>query len=134
MTSPSPQPFRRLHPIRRIRFVNERVRTTTPPPPRQQPPGPLHVLTRVAIHEAFEHVALGMACTLPMLLQETRRRGVADNDVRRLLSEEETEMACRQGTEMHFQCFRSRAGVFYVTRDTGPRNRLASAAEGFAEL
>lgn len=103
-------------------------------PAVQQRRDPLPPTKRAAIHDAFNRVALSLSCTLPMLLEETRRRGIADEDVRRLLSEEETEMACSRGTEMHFQCFRSDAGVFYITRDTGPRNQLASAAEGFAEL
>lgn len=133
MSSDSSRPFRRHHPIRRLRFFNQRLPRKAAPPLTRHPK-PLSLTIRVAIHDAFEHVALSMSCTLPMLLKETRRRGIADDDVRRLLSQEETEMACRRGSDMHFQCFRSRDGVFYVTRDTGSRNRLASSAEGFAEL
>ncbi len=98
------------------------------------PPKTIDDITRAEVHVAFNRVALSMSCTLPMLLAETRARGIADDDVRTVLAIEETEAAGGQGSDMHFQCFRSNAGVFYITRDTGPNNQLATSAEGFAEL
>jgi len=57
------------------------------------PPCPVpktdQVSIRDQVHEAFEHVAMGNGCTLPMLLEETQERGIADNDVRHVIQCEE---------------------------------------------
>lgn len=82
---------------------------------------------RNAVHAAFDHVALSLSCTIPMLIEETRRRGIADEDVRRILEEDEAEANEGIESDMHLLCYRSNAGVPYVTRDTAAGNeRLAT--------
>ncbi len=89
---------------------------------------------RTQVHEAFDLVALSLSCTLEMLLEETRARGIPDNDVAYVLACDERDAASGCGTDMHFQCFRSNVGRIYITRNTGPNNFLASSFEAFAEL
>ncbi len=89
---------------------------------------------RSQVHSAFDYVALSLSCTLSMLLQETRARGISDDDVRYVLACDERDAASGLGTDTHFQCFRSNAGQIYITRNTGPTNFLASSFEAFAQL
>ncbi len=89
---------------------------------------------RNQVHEAFDFVALSLSCTLEMLLEETRARGIPDTDVSYVLACDERDAASGCGTDMSFQCFRSNAGRIYITRNSGPSNFLASSFEAFAEL
>ena len=89
---------------------------------------------RNQVHEAFDFVAYSLSCTLEMLLEETRARGIPDTDVCYVLACDERDAASGCGTDMHFQCFRTNAGRIYITRNTGPSNFLASCFEAFAEL
>ncbi len=89
---------------------------------------------RTQVHQAFDFVALSLSCTLEMLLEETRARGIADDDVAYVLACDERDAASGCGTDMHFQCFRSNVGRIYITRNTGPTNFLATSFEAFAQL
>lgn len=85
------------------------------------------------IHAAFDHVALSMSCTVAMLLEETRSRGLKDSDVCNVLSLDALNSAAGEYSDMHFECGRSNAGVLYITRDTAARNDRTFAFEAFAE-
>ncbi len=117
-----------------FRIPNSPCRSTTGESSSSDDPDPPEPTLRDQVHAAFDRVALSLSCTLPMLLEETRRRGIADDAVSEVLLADETAAAGGTGTDMHFQCYRSNAGVFYITRDTGPTNQLATSTEGFAEL
>ena len=86
------------------------------------------------VHEAFDYVALGAACTLPMLLDETRKRGVDDDDVLEVLSNDETLLSFHMGNDKRFRCCRNDRGDLFIERDSGVNARLASAYELFAEV
>jgi len=106
----------------------------TDPDPQKHEVQQRYAAVRKQVHEAFDHVALSLSCTLPMLLGETRSRGIKDDDVRNILAADETEAASRLGSAMRLQCYRSNAGVLYITRDTAPDNQQASSFDAFAEL
>ena len=71
------------------------------------------------VHDAFEHVAFCSVCTLPMLLEETRARGIDDDDVRDLISDEESNLSFQCGGDRQFRCCRSAKGEFFIERDSG---------------
>ena len=89
---------------------------------------------RTQVHEAFDFVAYSLSCTLEMLLEETRARGIPDTDVAYVLACDERDAATGCGTDMHFQCFRTTAGRIYISRNSGPNNFLATSFEAFSEL
>lgn len=90
---------------------------------------------RDSVHSAFEHVALNFSCTLPMLLGETRKRGISDEDVREVIGEDEVHAAEMLNNTRRLQCFRSAAGVPFINRDTGVGGYwLASVNELFADM
>lgn len=93
-----------------------------------------YAFVRQEVHAAFEFVALSLSCTLPMLLEETRRRGLSDDDVRTVLTIDEQDVERGIESDMHLRCFRSNAGTLYLTRDTAARNDAASSFEAFVEL
>lgn len=94
----------------------------------------VYATVREEIHRAFDHVALSMSCTLPMLLAATRARGIKDEDVLSVLTLDELSAADGEESDMHLHCYRSGAGVLYITRDTAAPNRRARVYEGFARL
>lgn len=87
---------------------------------------------RATVHAAFDHVALSLSCTLESLLQETRTRGLLDDDVRKILEVDEAESLGGHDSDMHLLCYRSNAGVVYVTRDTAAENEPVSTTTAFA--
>lgn len=89
---------------------------------------------RAQLDAAFDHVALSFSCTLPMLLEETRARGLNDDDIRHLLSLDELDFGTDASTDQHYHCARSNAGTPYITRDTAPVNEPISSFELFTEF
>lgn len=89
---------------------------------------------REQIHHAFDHVALSLSCSLIMLLQETRSRGIYDDSVQHILTLDTAAAASGGESDMHLQLFRSNAGVTYVTRNTAPPNERVSPVAAFTEL
>lgn len=88
-------------------------------------------IVRAQVHAAFDEVALSYSCTLPTLLQATRRLGLQDNDVRTILVLDELDEQDGVESDRHFRCYRSNTGVLHLTRDTAAPNERASVLEVF---
>ena len=101
------------------------------PAPQVPDDRPLHE----RIHEAFYSVAFGSTCTLPVLLAETRRLGISDEEVHETISKDETTMATHCDTNRpYLQCFRNRQGVCFLETTEGGFGKLASINELFQDL
>ncbi len=86
---------------------------------------------RDQVHDAFDHVGMGLSCLLPVLLKETRERGIHDDDVKGIIQSDEYYGVNGNG----FHCERTAQGVGFVTVSSGGGAcRMASANELFAEL
>ncbi len=92
------------------------------------------VSVRDQVHDAFERVAMGSSCTLPMLLVETRSQCIDDQEVRDIISSDETNLSCQMGNDRQFRCCRTQSGQLYIERDSGVGNRIASVFELFAAV
>lgn len=88
--------------------------------------------TRDRVHECFSSVAMGLSSTLSMLLEATRAAGLDDNDVRDVLSTDETAVST-SGREC-FRCYRTPAGQLYIATDSGIDTPLASSHELFRDV
>lgn len=80
------------------------------------------------IEAAWNHVCLGFSANLLTLLVETRKRGLADTEVKDYLQENESEH------DEDFRGWRSGSGEPFLARNEGSFETVASVNELFREL